>query len=168
MRPCVDSRLQAEAPGPLILVAEDDSANQRIISQQLQKLGYSVEIADDGQQALRRYQADRFDLLLTDCDMPNMDGFDLTTSIRRLERDHGGTKIPIVAVTASATTSVEERCYAAGMDDFMTKPVTKTRLGNMLRKWLPQQNSRTAEAAISSQLKVPESTAAKSPSPVET
>ena len=127
---------EAEANGQLILLAEDNITNQRVIERQLNSLGYAVIIAGDGELALEKLDQHSFAVLLTDCHMPNMDGFELTAKIR--ERDHNGKRIPIVAITASALGEEVELCYEAGMDDFLSKPVEIAKLGMTLKKWMPE------------------------------
>ena len=118
-----------------ILVAEDNPTNQEVIRRQLALLGYNCTIAEDGIEALHRYHRQPFDLLLTDCHMPEMDGFELTRSIRHAEE---GSKnhLPILAITANALQGEAERCIAAGMDDYMAKPVEMPLLKSKLKHWL--------------------------------
>ena len=106
-----------------ILVAEDNEINQLVISTQLQKLGHTVEMASDGLEALAKWKAGTFDLVLTDCFMPRMDGFSLTRQIRESEAREGRRPVPIVAITANAQQGEDLRCAQAGMNGFLTKPV---------------------------------------------
>lgn len=129
--------------GGRILVAEDNEINQSVILHQLALLGYDADLANDGREALARWQQGNHALLLTDLQMPNMDGYDLTAAIRRAENND--THLPVVALTANALKSEERRCKAAGMDDYLTKPVLLDRLQAMLEKWLP--NSGQGEVA---------------------
>lgn len=119
----------------LILIAEDDKLNRELLQEQLSWIGYSSEATEDGLEALERWRSGFYALLLTDCDMPKMDGFQLTTAIRR-EEPHGK-RIPIVAVTANAMQGAVERCLENGMDDYLLKPVSLDKLEAMLAKWLP-------------------------------
>ena len=130
---------EALARGELILVAEDNPINQEVIRRQLKQLGYACEIADDGAAALEAWRAKPFALLLTDCHMPNMDGFALTGAIREDEGD-GAKRLPIVAVTASALEGEADHCLEAGMDDYLMKPMALPKLKAMLEKWLPIGN----------------------------
>ena len=118
----------------LILVAEDNDINRMVIRQQLALLGLNAEIAEDGIEALARWRRGRYALLLTDLHMPGMDGYELAATIRREE--DGGRRMPIVALTANALRGEAERCLAAGMDDYLTKPVQLDRLGPVLARWL--------------------------------
>lgn len=129
---------EAEAAGCLVLLAEDNETNQLVIRQQLDALGYACEIANDGAIALDMLSRRDYALVLTDCDMPNMDGFELTARIRAQETDHPEKRRQIVvAITANALQGDAERCLAAGMDDFVGKPVTLDALEAAMSRWLP-------------------------------
>ncbi len=120
-----------------ILLAEDNIPNQRLAVAQLTKLGYQVETVTDGLQALQKVLTypEKYALILMDCQMPQMDGFRATREIRAYERANGG-HIPIVAMTANALQGDKDACVDAGMDDYLSKPVTKDALKTMLEKWL--------------------------------
>ncbi|MBL6945076.1 MAG: PAS domain S-box protein [Rhodospirillales bacterium] len=128
---------EAEAAGTLILVAEDNMTNQNVIRRQLNLLGYAADMADDGKQALEAMKSKRYTVLLTDCHMPNMDGFELTAKIRETEKD-GDTRLPIIAITASVLAAEIDRCYESGMDDSLAKPLEMPKLKAALRKWMPE------------------------------
>jgi signal transduction histidine kinase/ActR/RegA family two-component response regulator len=115
----------AEAPRDRmrILVAEDNEINQIVLATQLEKMGHDAVITGDGLEALAAWQSQRFDLVLTDCHMPNMDGFGLTDAIRREERERALPKVPIIAVTANAQAGEGDRCLARGMTAYLSKPV---------------------------------------------
>ena len=140
------------ADAPLILVAEDNPTNRTVVQRQLSILGFAVEAAEDGAQALAMWRSGRYDLVLTDCHMPNMDGYQLARSIRDAEQP-GGVRTPIVALTANALAGEAERCLEAGMDDYLTKPVTLDAIGRTLGRWLDRPveveagSSPTVEAA---------------------
>ena len=123
-------------PSPRILVAEDNAINRRVISMQLNTLGLTATIVEDGRQALAALEQGPYALLLTDCHMPEMDGFELTRRIRQRER---GTDrhLPIVAITANAFEGESERFQAAGLDDYLCKPLQLGKLGVALQRWLP-------------------------------
>ena len=127
---------EATEQGRLILVAEDNVTNQDVIQRQLKLLGYAAEIADDGALALEAWRAKPYAILLTDCHMPNMDGYELAATIRDAEKG-GDAHIPIVAITANALQGEIDRCYEAGMDDYLSKPLEMTKLKDTLRKWMP-------------------------------
>ncbi|MBF0185025.1 MAG: PAS domain S-box protein [Magnetococcales bacterium] len=126
---------QAIRSGRLILLAEDNEINREVIREQLHLLGYAVEVAEDGEVALHMWRSGRYALLLTDCHMPNRDGFALTRAILQEEKE--GEHRPIIAVTANALQGEAERCIASGMDDYLSKPLRMHELGAMLNKWLP-------------------------------
>jgi CheY-like chemotaxis protein len=117
-----------------ILLAEDNLVNQRVASRLLGKLGYRVETVTDGHAAVAAWQNGQFDLILMDCQMPHMDGYEATREIRK--REEGKTRIPIVALTANAMKGDEEKCLAAGMDDYLSKPVDRAKLDACLDRVL--------------------------------
>ena len=127
---------QAEAEGRLILVAEDNHVNQEVIQRQLNLLGYAAELADNGKVALEKMEHRQYGLLLTDCHMPKMDGFELTSAVREREQ-RGAARIPIVAITANAMQGEDQRCMLAGMDGYLAKPVELVKLKEILEHWLP-------------------------------
>jgi signal transduction histidine kinase/CheY-like chemotaxis protein len=118
-----------------ILVAEDNTVNQRVALGILRKFGYRGEIASDGREAVAALERTHFDLVLMDCQMPEMDGFEATGKIRALERERGG-HLPIIAMTANAMEGDRERCIEAGMDDYVSKPVNAEALIKMIEKWI--------------------------------
>ncbi|WP_247883725.1 ATP-binding protein [Azospirillum sp. B21] len=122
------------AHGP-VLVAEDHPTNQQVVLRQLRRLGCSVDLAADGEQALAAWRAGRHRLVITDCHMPVMDGYELA---RRIRAEEGGTgrRTAIVAMTANALSGEMERCLAAGMDDYLAKPVTLVQLSQVLARRL--------------------------------
>ena len=124
----------AAGPAELILVAEDDPINQRVVLAQLQRLGFQAEVAADGGEALARMREGNFALLITDLQMPNMDGFELSRAVRK-EPGHLG-RIPIIALTANALGGESERCLAAGMNDYLTKPLLLPRLKATIERWM--------------------------------
>ncbi len=128
---------EALAAGTAILVAEDNATNQLVVARLLNQRGYAHEIADDGAQALKALEGRNFGLLLTDFHMPEMDGFELTAAVRGREASLGLPRLPIVALTADALPGTEEKCLAAGMDGYLTKPIDSKALTAALEKWLP-------------------------------
>ena len=111
--------------------------------QQLAKLGYVAEVATNGREAFDRLRRPDhgFHLVLMDCQMPEMDGFQATAAVRSWEQEHGG-HLPIIAMTAQALKGDRERCIAAGMDDYITKPVRLDDLRQALARWLPEPGER--------------------------
>jgi PAS domain S-box-containing protein len=112
-----------------ILLAEDNTVNQFVASRLLERMGHDVDIVTDGRQAVTAVERDDYDLVLMDCQMPNMDGYAATRAIRSLRR---GRTLPIVAMTASAMAEERQRCLDAGMDDYLAKPVSVERLYQLL------------------------------------
>ncbi len=119
-----------------ILVAEDNEINREVIRYQLQLLGCPMEVVCDGEEAMRAWRRGGHLLLLTDLQMPHMDGYALTRTIRDQERRLGRDRIPIIALTANALRSEREDCLAADMDDYLSKPVLLFELRDRLQKWL--------------------------------
>lgn len=142
------TREQALLEGRLILVAEDNDINQKVILRQLALLGYTADVAVNGREALELWQQQSYALLLTDLHMPEMDGYDLTRAIR--EHEAGIVRRPIVALTANALRSEVEICREVGMDDYLSKPATLDALRTMLGKWLPAHPEAGAEPAAGS------------------
>jgi PAS domain S-box-containing protein len=126
---------QARAQGRLLLVAEDDAINQKVILRQLGLLGYAAEIAGTGAQALQLWRAGRYALLLTDLHMPELDGYGLATAIRAEEPPER--RMPILALTANALRGESSRALACGMEGYLTKPVRLDLLQQALEKWMP-------------------------------
>ncbi|HPT49883.1 MAG TPA: ATP-binding protein [Accumulibacter sp.] len=125
--------------GGRVLVAEDNAVNQAVAAAMLESLGVSHAIADNGLIAIEKALRERFDLILMDCQMPEMDGFAATARLRELQRE--GTvhnRLAIMALTANAVAGDRERCLAAGMDDYLTKPFTLEQLRTSLSRWLPR------------------------------
>jgi PAS domain S-box-containing protein len=137
---------EARSQGRLILVVEDDEINQKVILRQLALLGYAAEIAANGVEALRLWREGRYALLLTDLHMPEMDGYTLADTIRHEEA--GRSRMPILALTANALRGEANRARAAGLDEYMTKPVQLAALRVMLGKWMPQARGAATPAAF--------------------
>jgi CheY-like chemotaxis protein len=125
--------------GVRVLVVEDELINQMVCRQVLQKMGIEVAVAENGQQAIDAVTSDRFDLLLMDCQMPVMDGYLATRSIRATEQAQGLPRLPIVALTAHAMRGDREACIEAGMDDYLSKPFEISDLQDKLQQWLPKK-----------------------------
>ncbi len=131
------STVAAPAPPPVdgirVLVVEDNPVNRKVAVGMLTQLGYQTDVAVDGLAAVEAFSANKYDAILMDCQMPRMDGYDATRTIRSMETK---TRTPIVAMTASAMAADREQCMAAGMDDFLTKPVARELLAGALRQCL--------------------------------
>ena len=117
-----------------VLLAEDNQVNQMVAIRLIERLGHQVEVANNGRAALDALKSEKFDVVLMDVQMPELDGFDATRAIRELERASGG-RIPIVALTAHAMRGDEARCTEAGMDGFLTKPIKPEALSRELARW---------------------------------
>lgn len=122
--------------GLRILLAEDNMVNQKVATKMLEGLGCQVDVAGDGQAATDAVSSGEYDIVLMDCQMPVLDGYGATAAIRRSEAGIG--HIPVIAMTAHAMEGDREKCIAAGMDDYIPKPVREDLLAEMLRRWAPQ------------------------------
>ena len=156
---------QTEAPAlshGRILLAEDNPVNQEVALGMLQALGCHTDLASNGREVLEALKRKTYDVVLMDCQMPEMDGFEATRRIRELEQERATSEVqqsssdlsisnleplrhlPIVAVTAHAITGDRERCLAAGMDDYLSKPFMQDQLQALLLRWLPSSGNDTA------------------------
>jgi PAS domain S-box-containing protein len=148
------SREEARLQGRLILIAEDNEINRKVIQQQLALLGQTADIANNGREALELWNSGDYAILVTDLHMPEMDGYELTQTIRAAEsvraKDFSPQQnphIPIIAFTANALKGEAEHCREVGMDDYLTKPVQLVNLKAMLEKWLPEVKSGSLDGA---------------------
>ncbi len=135
-RPPVDHR------GALVLVVEDSPVNRVVAVSVLERCGYHVHVVNDGREALQALSMQRYDAVLMDCQMPDVDGYEATAELRRRERD-AGYHTPVIAMTAHAMVGDRERCLASGMDDYVSKPVRSQVLAEVLERWIarPDQAS---------------------------
>jgi CheY-like chemotaxis protein len=133
--------LAEQSPRPRILVAEDNVVNQKLAVRMLDRLGYQPDVVSNGQEAVTAFERESYAAIVMDCQMPTMDGYEATRLIRAQEErpDASRTRahIPIIALTANALPGDRERCKAAGMDDYLTKPVKTDDLGLILQRWAP-------------------------------
>jgi|GEM_PF-346373 len=118
-----------------VLLVEDNPVNQQIALAMLEDTGYAVEVAENGREALDRLLEERFDVVLMDCQMPLMDGFEATQWLRLREAETGAARLPVIALTANAISGDRERCLAAGMDDYLSKPFSRDALLQMLARF---------------------------------
>jgi two-component system, sensor histidine kinase and response regulator len=132
---------QAAVPHRRLLMAEDNVVNQRVAARMLEKMGYLVDVVNDGREAVAAWARGGYDAILMDCQMPEMDGYAATREIRRQE--NGAARIPIIALTAHAIKGADEECFAAGMDHYLTKPFDR----DDLRKCLERSLEHTARTA---------------------
>jgi signal transduction histidine kinase/CheY-like chemotaxis protein/ligand-binding sensor domain-containing protein len=119
-----------------ILVAEDNPVNQSLARRMVEKLGHRADVVANGREALEAIGRIQYDLVLMDCHMPEMDGYEATIERRRQEKEAGGPRIPIIALTANAVSGEREHCFKVGMDDFLSKPVKFSELGDTIERWL--------------------------------
>jgi two-component system sensor histidine kinase/response regulator len=127
-----------------VLLVEDNSVNQLVALGQLQRLGHECVVASAGGAALDLVRTEVFDLVLMDCQMPDMDGYEATRQIRRMDGAAG--RVPVIAITAHALPGEREKCLAAGMNDYLAKPVSLEQLGAVIRLWASKRSeSQTAE-----------------------
>ncbi len=127
----------AEDERSLVLLVDDHPTNRQVIQRQLALAGYVSETANDGMEGLECWRSGRYALVLSDVHMPRMDGYQLARTIREEEARSGKQRTPIVALTAATLKGEAERCLAAGMDDYMAKPVSIPTMGACLQRWLP-------------------------------
>jgi CheY-like chemotaxis protein/HPt (histidine-containing phosphotransfer) domain-containing protein len=120
-----------------ILVAEDNTTNQLVAVGLLERLGYRADVVANGREAVEAVGRSKYDLVLMDCQMPEMDGFEATRAIRQSEPPDR--RLPILALTADATAQGRELCMGSGMDDYVTKPIDRGRLREALLRWLPPE-----------------------------
>jgi CheY-like chemotaxis protein len=132
-RSSLDASLQpSTALPPRILIAEDNLINQRVVKLILQRSGFSVDVAADGAETLEAHKKSPYDIVLMDCQMPLMDGFEASLEIRKLPLPQPA----IIAVTANAIVGERERCLNAGMDDYLSKPFQAEQLVAVVMKWI--------------------------------
>jgi CheY-like chemotaxis protein len=127
-----------------VLIAEDNAVNQRLVRHMLERLGCRVDVAANGIEAVEMAAKFDYDMVFMDCFMPEMDGYQATAELRR-RQGPGAPRLPIVALTANAMVEDRQRCLDAGMDDYLSKPVTQDGMYQMLQRWVPA----LAEAAVS-------------------
>lgn len=140
--------LEINRESALILLVEDNLTNQKVALHQLTRLGYAAHVASNGEEALKALLLHDYALVLMDCQMPLLDGFEATCRIRDRER-HSGTHLTIIAMTANATADDRDRCLKAGMDDYLPKPIARETLAALLRHWLvPSLADNTAHDAV--------------------
>jgi CheY-like chemotaxis protein len=123
-----------------ILMAEDNVINQRVGTLILQRAGFTIDLVSDGNEALEAHRAQPYDLILMDCQMPTMDGFEASRQIRKLKHPQP----VIIAVTANALVGERERCLNAGMDDYLSKPFQAEQLVAVVKKWVAIRRDKPA------------------------
>ncbi|MBK8336040.1 MAG: response regulator [Sterolibacteriaceae bacterium] len=149
-QPAVATAPEREIPNARILLVEDNAVNREIALAMLGELGLSIAMAVDGREAVDSATQEKFDLILMDCQLPEIDGFEATQRIRQHEKARALPRVPIIALTANAIRGDRERCLDAGMDDYLAKPFRRADLQQALRHWLAAPGTtgnRTAPAA---------------------
>ena len=121
-----------------VLVVEDNPINQMVAQCQLEDFGIEVELADNGRIAVEKLATNRYDIVFMDCQMPVMDGFEASRSIRSAQSNALNPNVPIIAMTANVIKGDREKCLAAGMSDYISKPVDPEKLAQALHNWLPK------------------------------
>jgi CheY-like chemotaxis protein len=138
-----------------------------VAQRQLKKLGYRADVVDDGFAALKALESHPYDIVLMDCQMPVLDGYESCGAIRRREAVKGGKHIPIIAMTANAMIGDREKCLAAGMDDYITKPIDANHLKRVLEQWSPPLLSRWSAPPAEKLGAPPETSVQKASIPVD-
>jgi CheY-like chemotaxis protein len=123
-----------------VLVAEDNRVNQQLMARLLEVRGFRADAAANGREALEALGRIFYDLVFMDCEMPEMDGYEATAEIRRREGRMGARHTPIVALTANAQGGAVQQCLAAGMDDYLAKPIRPEQLDSVLERWVPRRS----------------------------
>jgi PAS domain S-box-containing protein len=139
---------QAVAEGTLVLVVDDHPTNRMVMRSQLNTLGYAAETTENGVEALEQWNSGRFALVLTDCNMPEMSGYELSRRIRETEAIRGKGRTPIIACSANALGGVLQNCLDAGMDDYIPKPTGLMALAEKMKHWLPLPAHRAGGASV--------------------
>jgi signal transduction histidine kinase/ActR/RegA family two-component response regulator len=140
--------LRAGPGSPIVLVVEDSPVNRLVATEVLERAGFRAHAVGDGREALRALMTASYDAVLMDCQMPGIDGYEATRELRRREADWG-LHTPVIAMTAHAMYGDRERCFAAGMDDYLAKPVRSQALAEVLRRWIPAGPPQPAVPAAS-------------------
>jgi CheY-like chemotaxis protein len=131
--PVLEDAASADAGGQRLLLVEDNPVNRRLVTLMLVRAGYQVDVAVDGRAAVQAAAASTYDAILMDAQMPEMDGYKATLAIRAAEKP--GERVPVIALTARAMEGDREKCLAAGMDDYLTKPITQVQLLKVVHRW---------------------------------
>lgn len=131
----------------MILVVDDNTGNQYVAKVVLELFGLQAHVVENGEEALRAASSGQYELILMDCRMPILDGYEATLAIRRAE-EAKGKRTPIIGVTACALEGDREKCLAAGMDDYLPKPITVDSFKSMLKRWIPSLKERKAQESL--------------------
>lgn len=137
-----------------VLLVEDNKVNQEVARLMLNSMGITPDLAENGIEAIQKASTTKYHLIFMDCQMPTLDGFIATERIRLQERESGQTRTPIIALTANAIAGDRERCISAGMDDYLSKPITLDELERKLLQWLVSQAKADSESQIFDDLRL--------------
>ncbi|MEO1086464.1 MAG: response regulator, partial [Acidobacteriota bacterium] len=150
-----------------ILVAEDNPVNRTVALGQLEELGYTAQAVKNGQEVLRALDRETFDIVLMDCQMPELDGYETSRRLRRLEAvSTGSRRVTVIAVTAHAMKGDRERCLDAGMDDYLAKPFRVSELAAVLERWRPESAGAPKQPiAVASRVDIRDSVPLSAPPP---
>ncbi len=129
--------------GLKLLLCEDNEVNMKVATTILKRLAFNIEFAENGQEALNKFLHVKYDLILMDCMMPIMDGFEATKRIREVEKETGAVRTFIIALTANATEDDRKKCLELGMDDFVSKPIKRESIEEVMKRWFLFKNSTT-------------------------
>ena len=144
----LDTAPLVERITPRVLLAEDNPVNQLVARGMLERMGCEVSVVENGREALAMLEAERFDLVLMDCMMPEMDGLEATRELRRRETKAHRPRLPVIALTANAMRGDRDRCLAAGMDDYLAKPLTRDSLEATFERWLGHADEDPVAAGV--------------------
>ncbi|MEN8177269.1 MAG: response regulator [Pseudomonadota bacterium] len=136
----VSRRMVSRGGNKCVLVADDNPVNLVVAENMLEILGFEVKTVQDGRAAMEALERADYDLILMDCYMPEMDGFESAAAIRQREQQLGFERVPIIALTADVQKGIQEQCRIAGMDDYLSKPFTQDQLAAIIHQWLPPQS----------------------------
>lgn len=129
-----------QTKGLKLLLCEDNEVNMKVATTILKRMAFNIEFAENGQEALNKFLHVKYDLILMDCMMPIMDGFEATKRIREIEKEHGSEPTLIIALTANATEEDRQKCLGFGMNDFVSKPIKREAMEEALKKWFRNKN----------------------------
>jgi signal transduction histidine kinase/CheY-like chemotaxis protein/HPt (histidine-containing phosphotransfer) domain-containing protein len=163
--PALPAVAASGTPQPLsgtVLLVEDHPVNQKVAQKLLERLGLTVDVADNGEIALEKIRGKAYAMVLMDCQMPVLDGYSATRRLREIENEQGKPRMPVIAMTAHAMSGDRERCLQAGMDDYLSKPLDRQLLEQTLARWMQQSPHAIAVAAA------PAVAAARAPTPSPT
>src|ERR1700730_5674064 len=145
-QPIVTAQRAQHSGTERLLLAEDNLVNQKVARGVLKRIGFEVDVVNNGAEAIVAWESGRYHLILMDCQMPVMDGYEAAREIRR--REQGKRRIPIIALTADAMKGTEQQCRDAGMDDYLTKPIVRLQLDEAIQRHLARPAPSPAEPAL--------------------